>query len=175
MEVSSHALEQKRVFGIDFDVAIFTNLTRDHLDYHGTMDNYFAAKQKLFTALSWGTKKGAAVINIDDQFGARLAGTTQVEVTMTYGLAPAARLRATQIQLGREGSQFTLETPDLQLACQLPLIGRHNIYNALAAVGAGLVLKVAPRVADHGAGAGPARASLPRPALRGVRGLRAHR
>src|SRR5258707_9151305 len=65
MEVSSHALEQKRVFGVEFDVAIFTNLTRDHLDYHGTMESYFAAKQKLFTALQQGTKKGTAVIKID--------------------------------------------------------------------------------------------------------------
>src|SRR6185503_2655382 len=76
MEVSSHALEQKRVLGIDFDVAIFTNLTHDHLDYHGTMENYFAAKAKLFTAIAEGKKKAATVINIDDTFGARLAGQT---------------------------------------------------------------------------------------------------
>src|SRR2546430_2241866 len=74
MEVSSHALEQKRVFGVAFDVGIFTNLTRDHLDYHGTMENYFAAKKKLFEALQAGGKKSAAVINIDDTYGARLAG-----------------------------------------------------------------------------------------------------
>src|ERR1043165_5751728 len=80
MEVSSHALEQKRVFGVEFDLGIFTNLTRDHLDYHGTMANYFAAKRKLFTALQEGTKKASAEINIDDVFGARLAGHTKVEV-----------------------------------------------------------------------------------------------
>ncbi len=142
MEVSSHALEQKRVFGVDFDVAIFTNLTRDHLDYHGTMENYFSAKQKLFTALGDGTKKGAAVINIDDAFGARLAGQTNVEVELTYGLERAARLRAAKIQLGKDESRFVVETPDGQFACRLPLIGRHNIYNALAAVGAGVALQV---------------------------------
>ena len=66
MEVSSHALDQKRVHGVEFDVGIFTNLTRDHLDYHGTMENYFAAKKKLFSALAHGMKKGTSVINIDD-------------------------------------------------------------------------------------------------------------
>lgn len=142
MEVSSHALEQKRVLGIEFDIAVFTNLTRDHLDFHGTMENYFAAKQKLFTALGAGSKKTAAVINIDDDFGARLSGQTNAEVELTYGLQQAARLRAAKIQLSAEGSKFTIETPDRSFACGLPLIGRHNIYNALAAAGAGLALGV---------------------------------
>lgn len=142
MEVSSHALEQKRVLGVDFDVAIFTNLTHDHLDYHGTMENYFAAKAKLFTAIAEGRKKAAAVINIDDTFGARLAGQTKVEVQLTYGLEQRARLRATQIQLGVNGSRFTLESPDEKFACKVPLIGRHNIYNSLAAIGAGLALQL---------------------------------
>jgi UDP-N-acetylmuramoyl-L-alanyl-D-glutamate--2,6-diaminopimelate ligase len=141
MEVSSHALEQKRVLGIDFDVAIFTNLTRDHLDFHGTMENYFAAKQKLFVARGK-QKKSAAVINIDDDFGARLSGQTNAEVELTYGLEKAARLRAAKIQLGHDGSKFTVETPERSFACRLPLIGRHNIYNALAATGAGLALGV---------------------------------
>src|SRR5437773_6644690 len=100
MEVSSHALEQKRVLGVEFDVAIFSNLTHDHLDYHGNMENYFAAKSKLFAAISQGKKKAAAVINIDDTFGARLAGQTKVEVLLTYALDQQAKLRATQIQLG---------------------------------------------------------------------------
>jgi len=142
MEVSSHALEQKRVLGVDFDVGIFTNLTRDHLDYHGTMENYFASKKKLFTALAGGGKRGAAVINIDDDFGARLAGATRVEVELTYGLQKSARLRATKIELNSEGTRFVVEAPERKFALRLPLIGRHNIYNALAAVGAGLALKV---------------------------------
>ena len=142
MEVSSHALEQKRVWGVQFDVGIFTNLTRDHLDYHNTMENYFTAKTKLFTALEAGTKRGAVVINIDDSFGARLAVKTKAEIHMTYGLEKAATLRATQIQLSKNGSRFVIETPERKFACRLPLIGRHNIYNALAAVGAGLALKV---------------------------------
>src|SRR3989442_433210 len=112
MEVSSHALEQKRVQGVEWDVGIFTNLTRDHLDYHGSMENYFAAKKKLFAALQDGTKKGAAVINIDDSYGARLAGQNQVEVELTYGLEKAARLRASKVQLGKNGPRFWIEAPD---------------------------------------------------------------
>lgn len=142
MEVSSHALEQKRVHGIEFDVAIFTNLTRDHLDFHGTMDDYFAAKRKLFDALGQGEKKSAAVINIDDEFGARLSGLTNVEVELTYGLQKTARLRASNLQLSHEGSRFTVEADEQKFVCRLPLIGRHNVYNALAAMGAGLALDV---------------------------------
>src|SRR5437867_1357554 len=122
MEVSSHALEQKRVMGVEFDVGIFTNLTRDHLDYHGTMETYFAAKAKLFTGLARGRKKSAAVINIDDSFGARLAGKHKIE--FTYGFAPS-RLRATQLQLGKEASRFVVETPERKFPIRLPLIGRH--------------------------------------------------
>ena len=142
MEVSSHALDQKRVIGIDFDVGIFTNLTRDHLDYHGTMENYFAAKKRLFTSLEHEGKSRAAVINTDDDFGARLAGEIGVERILTYGTQKAAKLRATRIQLGKEGSRFVVETEERKFAVRLPLIGRHNIYNALAAVGAGLALQI---------------------------------
>ena len=76
MEVSSHALDQKRVHGVEFDVGIFTNLTRDHLDYHGTMESYFTAKKRLFTSLTQGGKSAASVINIDDSFGVGPAGFT---------------------------------------------------------------------------------------------------
>jgi UDP-N-acetylmuramoyl-L-alanyl-D-glutamate--2,6-diaminopimelate ligase len=143
MEVSSHALDQKRVHGVEFDVGIFTNLTRDHLDYHGTMENYFAAKKKLFAALAGGVKKSAVVINVDDAFGARLAGDmTNVEVQLTYGFHKPARLRATKIELNADGSRFVIESPERKFAVRLPLIGRHNVYNALAAVGACLALKI---------------------------------
>ncbi len=142
MEVSSHALEQQRVCGVDFDLGIFTNLTQDHLDYHGTMEDYYAAKQKLFAGLTASAKPGSAVINIDDAFGQRLARETKAEIQLTYGLGEAATLRATQIQLGRDTTRLKIETPDQKFSCQLPLIGRHNVYNALAAVGAALVLKI---------------------------------
>ncbi len=142
MEVSSHALDQKRVLGVDFDVAIFTNLTRDHLDYHGTMENYYAAKRRLFSRTEGASKKGTSVINIDDAYGARLATESGLEIQLTYGLGETARLRATKIELNPEGSRFVVESADRRFAVRLPLIGRHNIYNALAAVGAGLALGV---------------------------------
>jgi UDP-N-acetylmuramoyl-L-alanyl-D-glutamate--2,6-diaminopimelate ligase len=147
MEVSSHALDQKRVAGIEFDVAIFTNLTQDHLDYHGSMESYLAAKQKLFTRTATGSKRGAVVINIDDASGVQLDRETDVEVRLTYGIRGAASIRATNIHLGGEVSQFTIETPKKAFACKLPLIGRHNIYNALAATGAAFALNVdTPRI-----------------------------
>jgi UDP-N-acetylmuramyl tripeptide synthase len=86
MEVSSHALEQKRVAGIEFDVAIFTNLTQDHLDYHGTMEKYFIAKQKLFTRTASGSKRALIVINIDDASGERLEKESDVESKLTYSI-----------------------------------------------------------------------------------------
>src|SRR5438046_7146316 len=97
MEVSSHALEQKRVCCVEFDAAVFTNLTQDHLDYHGTMENYFAAKKRLFASLEQGTKSAGAIVNIDDPFGARLSKETHIEALLTYGLTQVAKLLATQI------------------------------------------------------------------------------
>src|SRR5204863_4616464 len=141
MEVSSHALEQKRVCGVEFDVGIFTNLTQDHLDYHGTMENYFAAKKKLFDALADANKRAGAVINLDDAFGARLSKETCVEAPLTFGLNQGAKIRATQIKLAPDATEMVIEIPTETFSCRLPLIGRHNVYNALAAVGAGLVLK----------------------------------
>jgi len=130
------------VSGVEFDVAIFTNLTQDHLDYHRTMPAYYEAKKKLFAALETGSKPAVAVINIDDVYGERLAHEVHAEVLLTYGFSEAAMLRAGQIQLGREATAMVIETPAGGFACHLPLIGRHNVYNALAAVGAGLGLKV---------------------------------
>lgn len=142
MEVSSHALEQQRVGEIEFDTSVFTNLTQDHLDYHGTMENYFVAKQKLFTSSAHGTKRGTHVINIDDAYGVRLWRDGQAEVKLSYGLHDPASVRATQIHLSKDGSRFRVDTPKGGFQCNLPLIGRHNIYNALAAIGAGLALDI---------------------------------
>ncbi|MEW6306220.1 MAG: UDP-N-acetylmuramoyl-L-alanyl-D-glutamate--2,6-diaminopimelate ligase, partial [Verrucomicrobiota bacterium] len=144
MEVSSHALEQNRVDSVDFDVGIFTNLTRDHLDYHGSMEAYYDAKLKLFKLLEQGHKPGAAVVNIDDSYGERLTQDANVEVTLTYGTAEAATLRATRIELGRLETSFVIQYSGGDIACRIPLIGRHNIYNTLAAVGAGLAMKIKP-------------------------------
>jgi UDP-N-acetylmuramoyl-L-alanyl-D-glutamate--2,6-diaminopimelate ligase len=142
MEVSSHALDQKRTVGVEFDLGIFTNLTPDHLDYHGTMEDYFLAKRKLFCSLEQGAKPGGAVINLDDPFGARLARETEVKVRLTYSLRQEAALQASAIQLSRDATRMTVHTPKGPFTCRLPLIGRHNACNALAAVGAGLFLEL---------------------------------
>jgi len=156
MEVSSHALEQQRVGEIGYDVTVFTNLTQDHLDYHGTMENYFAAKRKLFLPAAQGGKRAAQVINIDDAYGARLWGEGAAEVKLTYALHERAHIRATRIHLGRDGSRFHVSTPQGDFECRLPLIGRHNIYNALAAVGTALALETPVEIVRSALGGAPA-------------------
>ena len=138
MEVSSHALVQKRVHGVEFDLAVFTNLTQDHLDFHGDMENYFEAKKELFTAVARGPKRGANILNVDDHYGVRIANESAVEVQLTYGLDGTATLRAVDVELGAQATRFQVESPGGRFAVTLPLLGRHNIYNALAAIGAAL-------------------------------------
>ena len=142
LEVSSHALEQHRVLGIVFDVGVFTNLTQDHLDYHGTMESYFTAKQKLFEMLRAGGKSGRAVVNVDDAYGVRLAKAFPGDRLLTYGLGADAMLRATGLKLAHGETHLTIEYEGRRLSCRLPFIGRHNVYNALAALGAGLSLRL---------------------------------
>ena len=142
MEVSSHALEQQRVGELGFDVSVFTNLTQDHLDYHGGMEQYFSAKRKLFAETARGGKPGAHVINIDDGYGARLWQEGRAEVRLSYALHQQASIRATRIQLSRDGTRFHVDTPAGGFDCALPLIGRHNVYNALAAIGTALALNL---------------------------------
>lgn len=141
MEVSSHALAQERVNGIDYDVAIFTNLTQDHLDFHGDMASYFAAKAKLFTTLGRGRKAGAmAVVNADDEYGRELASMALPASCLTYGTLEANGTRpdifAEAIELSGVGSAFRVHTPWGSGEVQLPLLGRFNVSNALAAIGA---------------------------------------
>jgi UDP-N-acetylmuramoyl-L-alanyl-D-glutamate--2,6-diaminopimelate ligase len=137
MEVSSHALDQKRVWGIDFDVGVFTNLTRDHLDYHGTMENYFAAKLQLFRGLGQMEKPATAVVNLDDDWGQTLANwVAPLLPCVTYGLHPAAAVRAEDVAVGPAGSSFRLVSPWGERAMRLPLLGRFNVSNALAAIAA---------------------------------------
>ena len=133
MEVSSHALELRRADAIHWDVAIFTNLTQDHLDFHPTMDAYFAAKRRLFTA---GAR--TAVINVDDPYGRRLAA--ELPDAVTYGIdAEDAVLRARDVRFDLRGSSFRVG----DTAFTLPLPGRFNVLNALAAIGAARALGVA--------------------------------
>ena len=142
MEVSSHALEQKRVWGIEFDIVIFSNLTQDHLDYHGTMEAYYEAKRKLFTGSKDSHKRRSAIINIDDRFGEKLFSETDAQIIVSYGLGKKANISANHIELGSEGTRMHVVTPKGEFDCRLPLIGRHNVYNALAAVGAGIALNI---------------------------------
>ena len=107
MEVSSHALEQKRVWGVSYDVAVFTNLSGEHLDYHPSMEGYFEAKKKLFTL---NHKKRAAVVNMDDPWGQKLVAELPMK-TVTFGLEPAAIVRAVKHVLTRTGSTPRSPTP----------------------------------------------------------------
>jgi UDP-N-acetylmuramoyl-L-alanyl-D-glutamate--2,6-diaminopimelate ligase len=132
MEVSSHALAQGRVDLIDFKVAVFTNLTGDHLDYHKTMEDYFQAKALLFRNLS---PNAVAVINIDDEYGRRLLTMTKAKI-ITYGMSPQAQVRAEQIEFSYAGSTMSVVTPKGNFRLETRLIGTHNVYNILAAIGA---------------------------------------
>jgi UDP-N-acetylmuramoyl-L-alanyl-D-glutamate--2,6-diaminopimelate ligase len=138
MEVSSHALAQQRVFGVPFDVAVFTNLTRDHLDYHHSMEEYFAAKQMLFEGCGTDAPR-AAVLNIDDEYGRKLVGASRNRGSrvITYAWS-AGDLHARDVQIGSQGTRFDLATPGGTVAMFSPLIGRVNVYNILAAAGAAL-------------------------------------
>jgi UDP-N-acetylmuramoyl-L-alanyl-D-glutamate--2,6-diaminopimelate ligase len=137
MEVSSHALDQDRATGVDFDVGVFTNLTRDHLDYHGTFEAYFAAKRRLFTGLGRGAKKAAAVINADDEWGRRLLADPDIVVPRVgFSVGGDAELRAMEVSLSAKGSTFRVESPWGSAPVGLRLQGRFNVSNALAAIGA---------------------------------------
>jgi UDP-N-acetylmuramoyl-L-alanyl-D-glutamate--2,6-diaminopimelate ligase len=133
MEVSSHALDQHRVDGVHFDVAVFTNLTRDHLDYHGTMEAYGAAKAKLF---AWPDLR-AAIINVDDAFGRELSTRIPAGVrVMRSGLASGdADVRARDVHTHSDGIDFELATPWGTAAVQSRLLGRFNVANLLAVAG----------------------------------------
>ena len=137
MEVSSHALHQQRVLGVRLDVAVFTNLTRDHLDYHGTMEAYLEAKARLIAML---TAAGTAVVNADDPAWRALPASPR---TLRFGLADAAAdVRATDVRFTPRGSTWTLESPIGSAPVILPLIGDFNVLNALGAAAAALALGV---------------------------------
>jgi len=140
MEVSSHALDQGRVEGIEFAVGVFTNLTPDHLDYHKTMEEYFAAKRRLFDGPA---PAASAVINIDDPYGARLAAGlhhTGIVITASANSAREASLRAEKVHAAAHGTAFELVFEGHRRAVEIPLIGGFNVANVLGAVGAALAL-----------------------------------
>ena len=136
MEVSSHALPQERVWGVPYEVAVFTNLTRDHLDYHKDMESYFAAKSILFSGC--GTRPPhAAVLNADDEYGRKLAQSKKAETEqiIQYGIQNGD-FRATNIDLKPDGTRFDLVAAGGTTKVESPLIGSVNVYNLLAAAAA---------------------------------------
>jgi UDP-N-acetylmuramoyl-L-alanyl-D-glutamate--2,6-diaminopimelate ligase len=136
MEVSSHALEQQRVYGIPYDIAIFTNLTRDHLDYHQTMAKYFASKRMLFEGVGTDRPR-VAVVNIDDEYGRELAKFSKKRGSevISYGLN-SGDFHPEKVDIGLNGTRFDLVTPAGTWPIWSPLIGRVNVYNIMAAAAA---------------------------------------
>lgn len=147
IEASSHALDLGRVDTCEFDVGVFTNLTQDHLDYHGTMENYRDAKAKLFQMLGktylGEPKKGpkAAVINLDDPTGLFMAGKCDVPV-ITYGIGEGRDVQALDIRYSAGGVSFKVSTPLAESRLDLKLAGRINVYNSLAAIATGVAFGV---------------------------------
>ncbi len=146
MEVSSHALDQGRTGDCPFEVAVFTNITRDHLDYHGTMEAYFEVKSRLFRGLVAGS---TAVLNLDDPKGKDLAAVTPARV-LTYGLDKACRVRADVVSSDRRGMEIRLMTPAGERRIRSSMLGEVNVYNILGAVGAALSLGVDLETAARG-------------------------
>jgi len=148
MEVSSHALAMQRVAGCAFDAGIFTNLTQDHLDFHDNMENYFEAKTKLFDDVarySSQFKSYGAVLNADDHYGRRLRDEFCAdEIYVTYGIENEAHVEAEAVHLTPSGMSFVARTASGGFHLDLNLIGRFNVYNALAAVGYGVLKGMTP-------------------------------
>jgi UDP-N-acetylmuramoyl-L-alanyl-D-glutamate--2,6-diaminopimelate ligase len=145
MEVSSHALDMGRVRGCDFDIAVFTNLTQDHLDYHENMDEYLRAKGLLFSQLGNTydrNKPKVAVLNGDDPASAQYERITAAPV-ITYGIESDSDLKATNIKITGQGTTFTLETTTDQFEIHMKLIGKFSVYNVLAAIAASVASGIA--------------------------------
>ncbi len=143
MEVSSHALHQERVYGIPFDVALFTNLTRDHLDYHESMESYFAAKTLLFKGEGVEPPR-VVVVNIEDPYGQQLLKQCKkYEELITYGIE-RGDFHAKDLKVEHNGVQFKLVTPQVEIPIYSPLLGRVNIYNLIAAAAAAYARDVEP-------------------------------
>jgi UDP-N-acetylmuramoyl-L-alanyl-D-glutamate--2,6-diaminopimelate ligase len=152
-EVSSHALDQQRVAGVQFDVGVFTNLTPEHLDFHGSMENYFASKEALFSFRKEG-QNIRAVVNVDDPYGARLAA--RLSEALTCSTEGEALIRPRRFTLSLEGVEATVDTPRGPLELRSPLLGKFNLQNLLCAVGAGIALDLPLETVARGLAAAPA-------------------
>ncbi len=157
MEVSSHALALDRTIGCEFDVAVYTNLTQDHLDFHADMDEYFQTKLRLFTQLgALGSKRSPkrAIVNLDDPQGDRVRDACSVPV-WTYAIRSPSDIRAEQVELRLDGTRFVAATPKGRFEVTSRLVGEHNVYNLLAAIGVGLHQGLSPEAIQRGIQAVP--------------------
>ena len=139
IEVSSHALAQERARGLEWNVAVFTNLTQDHLDFHDTMENYFEAKAKLFIGLAAQKQKNkpVAIVNIDDRYGQHLLRRIDKTVAVvTYGMGLRADFRASNYRAEFTGTSYQLDAHGKSYLVRVPLIGRFNVTNSMAALAA---------------------------------------
>ncbi len=158
MEVSSHALAQDRTRGLEWNVAIFTNLTQDHLDFHGTMKSYFESKVKLFAGLESQKKKRKpiAIINIDDRYGEQLLDKIDKRVAViTYGMGTRADFRASNYRAESSGTSYQLDARGKSYLVRVPLIGRFNVTNSVAALAAANALGINLRDAVFSLGKSP--------------------
>jgi len=147
LEASSHSLAMDRLWGCRFAAAVFTNLTREHMDYHKTFEDYFAAKKRLFEGTGAGAPE-VAVINTDDEYGKRLNGLAKK--TLTYGLDSGADITTKKFQLTFNGLAFSAQTPGGKVQVASPLVGRINVYNILAAIGAAQALEFSTEIIEAG-------------------------
>ena len=148
LEVSSHAIDLHRADALEFGVAVFTNLTRDHLDYHETMESYFKTKERLFTG-ALGSQPRVSVINRDDEYGRRLLDSVHGAL-ISYGLNPKADVYTSDFKLDATGLTFDAATPAGSLRIASKLVGRPHVYNILAAVATGLALGFDPDDIERG-------------------------
>jgi len=158
MEVSSHALAQERIRGLEWDVAVFTNLTQDHLDYHGTMENYFESKAKLFTQLAQQQKKRepVAVVNMDDRYGEQLLDKIDKKISViTFGMGVRADFRGSNYRMEFGGTSYQLDARGKSYLVRVPLIGRFNVANSMAALAAANALGLNLREAVLSLGKSP--------------------
>jgi len=147
LEASSHSLTMDRLWGLHFAAAVFTNLTREHMDYHKTFEDYFGAKKTLFTGTGAGTPD-TAIINMDDDYGKKLLGLAKK--TVTYGLESGADITTKKFQLTFSGLGFTAQTPNGKIQITSSLVGRINVYNILAAIGAAQALGLSNEIIETG-------------------------
>src|SRR5438094_4342020 len=158
MEVSSHALAQNRTRGLEWNVAVFTNLTQDHLDFHGTMESYFDSKAKLFAQLGSQRKKPkpVAIVNIDDRYGEQLLDRIGKRVAVvTYGMSVRADFRASNYRVEFSGTSYQLDARGKSYLVRVPLIGRFNVANSVAALAAANALGISLRDAVLSLGKSP--------------------